>query len=192
MTSWLTALGYALLFVVLVISALLLGRWAGLCGKPEEGAIGPSGTNGGGFYGGGLYGGEGYGGDDGDMMGGGQFRLKVSDPEYTALLDGKKTIEIRPDRPPFARLKEGEVVTIVRARPKDDTSEYPGGKYKHDSTIVRISKHSSLDAALKKEALAKVYPGKSAAEAAERFKMYLPPGAGAGDPVLAIELKLKK
>jgi ASC-1-like (ASCH) protein len=181
--DWLKALGYALLFVVLLLSALLLGRWS-CCGMGAA------------AMGGSAYGGDDYcGGDDGDdydMMGGGPFRLKVSDPEYTALLEGKKVVEARLDRPPFANLKEGEEIVVIRSRPKDDTSEYPGGKYKHNSKIVKITKYSSLEELLKKETLAKVYPGKTAAEAAARFGMYLPPGTSAKDPVLAIELKIKK
>jgi ASC-1-like (ASCH) protein len=133
-----------------------------------------------------------YGNYDYATYGGGPFRLRVSDPEYTALLEGKKTIEARPDRAPFSRIKSGDVVTVVRARPKGDTSEYPGGQYKHNSTVARVTKYASLDALLKTEGVAKVYPGKSVAEAASRFGMYLPPGTTAADPVMAIELKIVK
>ena len=133
-----------------------------------------------------------YGNFDNDTYGGGPFRLRVSDPEYTALLEGKKTVEARPDRAPFSRIKAGDTITVVRARPKGDISEYPGGQYKHNSTVVRVSKHANLEALLKAEGVAKVYPGKSASEAAERFGVYLPPGASAKDPVMAIELKIIK
>ncbi len=133
-----------------------------------------------------------YGNYDFDTYGGGPFRLRVSDPEYSALLEGKKTIEVRPDRPPFTRMKTGDVITVIRARPKGDTSEYPGGRYKHNSTVVRITKYASLDMLLKTESIAKIYPGKTAAEATARFTMYLPPGASASDPVIAVELKIVK
>jgi hypothetical protein len=176
------------MFVLLLVSGFLLARWMGWL-EWMGCYAGAAGVHGGGYA-------DDDGDDDGSdydaLLGGGQFRLKVSDPEYTALLEKKKTVELRPDRPPFSRLKEGDTVTVVRARPKDDTSEYPGGKYKHESVISRITKHHNLESALKAETLAKVYPGKSAAEAAERYKLYLPPGAAAGDPILAIELKLKK
>lgn len=133
-----------------------------------------------------------YGNFDDSTYGGGPFRLRVSDPEYTSLLDGKKTIEARLDKPPFNRIKTGETVIVVRARPKGDTSEYPGGAYKHESTVTRITKYPSLEALLKTEGAAKVYPGKSASEATARFTMYLPPGTSAADPVMAIELKHAK
>ena len=125
----------------------------------------------------------------GDVLGGGPFRLKVSDPEYTALLDGEKTVEARLDRPPFNRLAAGDPVVVVRSRPAGDTSEYPGGKYKYDAEVVRVDKYKGIDALLKGEGVAKVYPGKTAAEAAARFGVYLPPGTGASEPVIAIELR---
>jgi len=123
------------------------------------------------------------------VLGGGAFRLKVSDPEYTAMLDGKKAVEARLDAPPFDRLEPGDPVVVVRARAQGDTSEYPGGRYKYDAEVVRVDKYPSLDALLKAEGAGKVYPGKSAAEAAERFEAYLPNGRSASDPVLAIEVR---
>lgn len=123
-------------------------------------------------------------------IGGGSFRLKVSDPEYTDLLSGKKTVEARLDRPPFSRLEAGDPVVIVRSRPKGDTSEYPGGKYKYDAEVVRVAKYKNIDALLKGEGVAKVYPGKTASEAVSRFSEYLPPDtSAASDPVIAIELR---
>jgi ASC-1-like (ASCH) protein len=119
----------------------------------------------------------------------GPFRLKVSDPEYTDLLDGKKTVEARFDRPPYNTLNANDRIVVVRARPKDDTSEYPGGRYKFGAEVVRVAKYSNIEALLKGEGVAKVYPGKTAAEGAERFGAYIPPGASVSDPVLAIELR---
>lgn len=130
--------------------------------------------------------------DDAETYGGGPFRLRVSDPEYTALLEGKKSVEARLDRAPFSKLKAGDPVVVVRARPKGDTSEYPGGKYKHEATVVRVTKHASLEALLKAEGVGKVYPGKTNEQANERFGAYLPPGTSGKDPVLAIELKAEK
>jgi ASC-1-like (ASCH) protein len=123
-----------------------------------------------------------------EASGGGAFRLKVSDPEYTAMVSGKKTVEARLDRPPFNRLKAGDPVTVVRARPRGDESEYPGGRYKYTTEVARVGKYSSIAALLKAEGASEVYPGLSAAKAAERFGAYLPPGTGAEEPVLAIEL----
>jgi len=123
------------------------------------------------------------------IEGGGPFRLRVSDPEYTQLLEGKKTIEARRDVPPFAALAVGDPLVVIRARPKGDTSEYPGGKYKFDAEVARVDKYPNLAALLKGEGVGKVYPGKTAAEAAERFSVYLPPGASADSPMLALEIK---
>lgn len=125
----------------------------------------------------------------GGIFGAGPFRLRVSDPEYTALLDGMKTVEARLDRPPFSQLAAGDTVVVIRSRPKDDTSEYPGGKYKHDSKIVRITKYDNVTALLKGEGVAKVYPGSTEADAKKRFGMYLPPGTSDSERVIAIELR---
>jgi ASC-1-like (ASCH) protein len=124
-----------------------------------------------------------------DIIGGGPFRLKVSDPEYTDLLNGKKTVEARLDRPPFNRLAAGDPVVVVRSRPKDDPSEYPGGKYKYTAEVVRVKKYKGIEALLKGEGVAKVYPDKTTSAAAARFGMYLPEGTPASEPVLAIELR---
>lgn len=127
---------------------------------------------------------------DEGYSGGGPFRLRVSDPEYTALLNGQKTVEARLDRPPFNSLTVGETVVVIRSRPKGDDSEYPGGKYKHDSVIKRITKYNNISDLLTKEGHAKVYPKSTEAEAKTRFSMYLPPGTGDTAPVIAIELSV--
>jgi ASC-1-like (ASCH) protein len=124
-----------------------------------------------------------------EILGGGPFRLKVSDPEYTSLLEGKKTIEARLDRPPFNHLVAGDPLVVIRSRPKGDDSEYPGGRYKYDAEVVRVEKYKGIEALLKGEGVGKVYPGKSAADAAARFGMYLPPGTPALAPVIAIEIR---
>ena len=121
--------------------------------------------------------------------GGGQFRLSVSDPEYTNLLEGKKTVEARLDRPPFTKLNVGDPIVVVRSRPKGDTSEYPGGRYKFNAKVTKAKKYDNLAALLKGEGVAKVYPGKTAAAAANSFALYLPPGASADDPVIALAVK---
>lgn len=140
--------------------------------------------------------GDDYGGDprpvtnsEGFIEGGGVFRLKVSDPEYTALLKGEKTVEARLDRAPFNRLTAGDPVVVVRARPRDDTSEYPGGRYKYNAEVVRIKKYASIEDLLTSEGHAKVYPGRTRAEGLMQFGMYLPPGTLATDAVMAIELR---
>lgn len=131
------------------------------------------------------------GGDENEgRFGGGPFRLKVSDPEYTALLNGQKTVEARLDRPPFNSLTVGETVVVIRSRPKGDDSEYPGGKYKHNSVIKRITKYDNISDLLKKEGHGKVYSKSTEAEAKTRFSMYLPPGTSDTAPVIAIELSV--
>ena len=126
----------------------------------------------------------------GPIFGGGPFRLKVSDPEYTALRNGVKTIEARLDRPPFNQLRAGEQIIVVRSRPQGDTSEYPGGEYKFDAEIVSIDKFKNLAELLKKHKLEDIYPDqKTASSATARFEKYLPQGASAADPVVAIEIR---
>ena len=123
------------------------------------------------------------------IYGGGPFRLKVSDPEYTALRNGVKTIEARLDRPPFNQLRVGEQIIVIRSRPQGDTSEYPGGEYKFDAEVVSIDKFKNLAELLKKKKLEDVYPDqKTASSATARFEQYLPQGASSADPVLAIEI----
>lgn len=123
-------------------------------------------------------------------VGGGPFRLKVSDPEYTALLNGEKNIEARLDRPPFNLLAVGDQIVVIRSRPKGDESEYLDGKYKYDAEIVRIERYpSGIAALLKGEGAAKVYPGLSASEATARFNKYIPKETPSTEPVIAIELR---
>ena len=154
-----------LLFVLLVVVAAV--AWVGLTSRRKHNK-----------------------GHEDAVSGGGPFRLKVSDPEYTAMLNGEKTIEARLDRPPFNRLAAGDPIVVIRSRPKGDESEYPGGKYKYDAEIVRIERYpSGIAALLKAEGAAKVYPGKSASEASARFSMYIPEGTPATEPVIAIELR---
>ena len=124
------------------------------------------------------------------VFGGGPFRLKVSDPEYTAFRNGVKTIEARLDRPPFNQIRAGDQIIVIRARPQGDTSEYPGGEYKFDAEVVSIDKFKNLAELLKKKKLEDVYPDqKTASGATARFEQYLPPGTSAADPVLAIEIR---
>ena len=126
----------------------------------------------------------------GPIFGGGPFRLKVSDPEYTALRNGVKTIEARLDRPPFNQIKAGDQIIVIRSRPQGDTSEYPGGEYKFDAEVVSIDKFKNLAELLKKKKLEDIYPDqKTVSSATTRFEQYLPPGTSAADPVLAIEIR---
>lgn len=126
----------------------------------------------------------------GPVLGGGPFRLKVSDPEYTALRNGVKTIEARLDRPPFNQIRAGDQIIVIRSRPQGDTSEYPGGEYKFDAEVVSVDKFKNLAELLKKKKLEDIYPDqKTASGATTRFEQYLPPGTSAADPVLAIEIR---
>lgn len=134
--------------------------------------------------------------DDGEY-GGGFPRLKVSDPEYTHFLKGKKTLEVRPYHPPYSVIfdkfnetKRPQDVTIVRARPMGDTSEYPGGKYKFDAKVVRATKYKNIEAAFKTEKLADAYPERKLDDAIKTFKTYLPQGYDADKgEVLVFEIK---
>jgi ASC-1-like (ASCH) protein len=123
----------------------------------------------------------------GDYSGGGVFRLKVGDPQYTELLNGKKTIEARADREPYNKLKEGDEIIVIRARPQGDTSEYAGGPYKYNTKIKSIKKFKGINELLK-DHLAATYPSLKMAEAVERFNEFLPEGAVGKGEVLAIEL----
>lgn len=122
----------------------------------------------------------------------GPFRLKVSDPEYTSMLTGKKTVEARPDIPPFNKLAVDEPVIVIRARPLGDTSDYPGGEYKYNADIVRITKYDSIEKLLNKEKVDKVYPGKTEAQAIKRFEEFLPKVKPMSDSVIAIEIVKQK
>jgi len=128
-------------------------------------------------------------GDEIDAEGGGPFRLSIRDPWYTKMLNGEKLVEGRLDKKPFNTIKEGDPIVVIRSRPKGDTSEYPGGKYKYTSTVKRITTYENFAALLKKEKAAKVYPGKTAAEATEIFNEFLPASASADSSVLAIEVE---
>jgi ASC-1-like (ASCH) protein len=126
------------------------------------------------------------------VEGAGPFRLAVRDPWYTMMLSGEKVIEGRLDRKPFDQLKQGDDVTVVRSRPKGDTSEYPGGRYKYNTSVVRVKKYKNFDALLKGEGVDKVYPWKKAADATKIFNEFLPPSVDADSPVIALELKSPK
>lgn len=126
------------------------------------------------------------------FVGGGSFRFKVSDPEYTSMLEKKKTLEVRLDRPPFNRLKEQDEVVIVRSRPMGDTSEYPGGKYKFDAQIVSVKKHTGgIEKLMNDDSVRlKAYPdSKNAADAVKRFNAYLPPDTAKDSPLLIFNLQ---
>ncbi len=128
--------------------------------------------------------GDDYVGGDG-VTGGGPFRLSVRDPWYTEMLNNKKHIEARLDKKPYNKLKAGSPVTIVRSRPHGSTEEYPGGKYKYNTKIKRVDKYKDIEALLKGEGIAKVYPGKKTmAEGVEIFREFAPDVSA---PVLAIE-----
>lgn len=119
--------------------------------------------------------------------GAGVFRLKVGDPQYTELLKGKKTVEARLDREPYNKLKVGDDIMVVRARPQGDTSEYPGGQYKYSTKIASIKKYKGIDELLKTE-LSATYPGLSVSDAKARFLEFVPEGVIGKEDVIAIHL----
>jgi ASC-1-like (ASCH) protein len=125
---------------------------------------------------------------DVDVSGGGVFRLKVSEPEYSAVKSGKKTVEARLDRPPFDKLSAGDPVLVVRSRPAGDTTETPG--YKFEAEVARVKKYKNITALLKEEGVDKVYPGKTADQGAKRFAEFVKnPADDPAGAVVAIELK---
>lgn len=130
------------------------------------------------------------GSDEEGFLGGGAFRLKVADPWYEAMLEGKKAVEGRLDRGPFSRLKTGDPVVVIRSRPRGDTSEYTKGPYKYSTEVARITKYPNYSALVKSEGAEKLYPGKKTAEAAvDEFKKHLRDPADLAAPAVAIELK---
>lgn len=124
----------------------------------------------------------------GIVTGGGPFRLKVSDPDYTHLLKGEKTVEARIDDAPFNRLKPGDPIVVIRARPMGDTSEYPGGRYKYQTTVSDVKKYKDLKSLLKAEGVEKVYPGRKEQVAVEQFEKFLKEGKSQSDAVIALHL----
>jgi ASC-1-like (ASCH) protein len=122
-------------------------------------------------------------GPEGFIEGGGVFRLKVSEPQYTQMLEGKLHVTARVDDAPFTRLKEGDEVVVVRARPHGDTSEYPGGQYKYTTTVKKLEKFKSVEELLKKVGVDKVYPGLGAGEAVKLYEQFLPQGAAAAGAI---------
>jgi ASC-1-like (ASCH) protein len=166
---------YVLILLLVVLLALAVAFY--LVGRNKSKTVSGAGEDDGDYEGGFL----------GGIFGGGTFRFKISDPEYTAMLKGDKTVDARLDKAPFNTLKVGESVVVVRSRPKEDTSEYPGGQYKFITKITKITKYPDIDALLKKEGVAKVYPGRTSSAAVEQFKKYLAPDTPSSSPVLAFE-----
>jgi ASC-1-like (ASCH) protein len=129
------------------------------------------------------------------IVGAGPFRLyvrdgvKPADKWYTKMLKGEKKVEVRLDRKPFDQIKVGDDIVVVRSRPKGDTSEYPGGRYKYTTTVIRATKYNNLEQLLKGEGAENVYPGKLAGTtAASIFSEFLPESASVADKVIALEL----
>lgn len=132
-------------------------------------------------------------GDDDDVLGAGYPRLFLSDPDYTSARLGKKTIDARACKSPFSDIKLGDVVTVVRARPQGDTSEYPGGEFKFWANITAKKEYANIKELLKEEGSKKVYPDHSEKEAIELFNKYLPKDSKPDDRVIAFHFtKLKE
>lgn len=178
-------------FILLVVLAYLV-----LAGKRAS-KRGPM-ARGGRYFNGGADLEEGWDDDTGGeweegaegYIGGGAFRLKVADPWYEAMLEGRKTVEGRLDRGPFSRLKQGDPIIVIRSRPRGDTSEYTRGPYKYETEVARVTKYPNYAALIKAEGPDKVFPGKKTAEAAtDEFKKHLRDPADLVGPAIAIELK---
>lgn len=113
------------------------------------------------------------GGNDG-ILGGGPFRLKVSKDHFDDALKGHKEVDLRPDFPPFNKLKEGQEIVVVRSRPQGDTSE--ANPYKFNALVGKVTKHVSFDAIPESE-LKRAYPAfktDTKSKARAEYMQYLP------------------
>jgi ASC-1-like (ASCH) protein len=118
--------------------------------------------------------------------GGGGFRLRMRDPSYTYALEGKKTVEARPNKPPFNKLKAGETITVARSRPQGDTAEYEGVR-RFAARVDRVTPHASFKALVDAEGLSAVAPGaKNAAAATAAFREFTDEAAEKEHGLLAI------
>ena len=130
------------------------------------------------------------GGVLGGYDGGGVFRFKVGDPQYGQSYKGDRVVDIRFDTAPFNKLKVGQSVMVVRARPQGDTSEFKEGPYKFHAKITDITPYSSFSK-IPTDIVEKAYPSLASKDAKLRFEEFVP--SSVSDPkthkVLAFTLK---
>lgn len=179
------SLGRVILCVLVLLILLLLALALAGAGRPRGLALG-------GELDGAL---DGLGGlDDGGegpdwVTGGAGFRLRMRDPGYTQALNGQKTIEARPNRPPFDKLKAGDSITVARSRAQGDTSEYEGAR-RFPARVERVTPYDSLKALIAAEGLKAVWPGaKSEAAAAAAFREFTDEAAEKAHGLVAIAFK---
>jgi ASC-1-like (ASCH) protein len=121
--------------------------------------------------------------------GGGGFQLRLRDPGYTHALDGKKTVEARPNRPPFDKVKAGETITVARSRPQGDTAEYEGPR-RFTARVGHTTKYPTFKALVAGEGLEALAPGvKTEAAAAKAFREFTSEEAEKEHGLVAIGFK---
>ncbi len=129
------------------------------------------------------------------IFGGGLLRLKVSEPRYTMMVEGKLHMDARLDKMPFNNIKVGDSIIILRARPKDELTENPGynhPEYKFTTTVKTITKYENIEALLKSKGVKNFYPDSTTSEAIAMFSEYLPTKYSVSSPVIAIEFQPHK
>lgn len=129
------------------------------------------------------------------IFGGGLLRLKVSEPRYTMMVDGKLHMDVRLDKMPFNNIKVGDSIIMIRARPKDELTKNPDynhPEYKFTTTVKTITKYENIEALLKSKGVKNFYPDATASEAVAMFSEYLPTKYSVSSPVIAIEFQPHK
>jgi ASC-1-like (ASCH) protein len=173
------------LFVLVLITALLgwsmgwlggasglggLGGLGGLWGGAKAAKAGgaePCGPCDGGAGGGGGS----YDGGEGQEYAGGRgvFRIIVGEPEFSALRDGQKTVEVRQDLRPFDKLVADQTVLIVRSIPKGEPRPDDGKPYKVSATVAEVIRYATFADLIKHEKLGNTFAGQKTAKGAEEY-----------------------
>lgn len=176
MGKHLWVIAFILVVVVVILAVLIMRR------RPHAGMPGVPGV---------LGGAEGDAYEEGFVDGGG-ISIRMREPWFQAVLDGKKTVDARLDRPPFSKLKAGSPVVIARSRPQGDTTEYPGPR-RVKATVRGSKKYAGLAELLDGESLADVAPGaKTKAAALKSFREFITEDAEKESGVLAISFDVAK
>ena len=114
----------------------------------------------GGIFGGGVVGG----------LLGTNWKLYVSEPHFTNLKNGKKDVELRVNKPVFAKYAEkGKLIDVV-------LSPRPAESQKDESFTVKVTDFETFKTfseALDKKTLARVAPGLTKAEATQLSRKYI-------------------
>jgi ASC-1-like (ASCH) protein len=104
----------------------------------------------------------------------GRFKLRLRDPGYTAALEGKKTVDIRLNKPSLEKLKADAKIIVSRSRPKEDQTEYAGQK-RFLAKITHVTPYSTMKALIAGEGLDKITPWiKSDAALVKLYREFIP------------------